>query len=179
MIESLLGKISRYEIITNLIPGALLAFILERIGFSIFAESAFINVLICYYVGLINNRFSSLCVEEPLKRWRLIQWRDYDKYNRAKKDRPFIATLQETANQYRSFTSVFILSILAIGYHSVQNLWYFAAEYGNIFIIVLLFFLFFFSYRKQVNEYVVKSIDEAVNDKDTSSDSACPKINKL
>lgn len=163
LVDTLLGKISRYEVATNLIPGTLLTLILRRIGFDFFIDSTFINLIICYYIGLINNRFSSLCVEGLMRRLNLIEWRDYNKYNKAKKERPFIATLQEIANQYRSFTAVFILSVLALGYYYIQSSCHFVAEYGYVFVIILVTLLFFFSYRKQVNDYVVKNIDEVVS----------------
>ena len=57
LFETIIGKISRYEIITNLIPGALLLFILSRIGFDILFDNVFLNIISSYYIGLVNNRF--------------------------------------------------------------------------------------------------------------------------
>lgn len=168
LFESIIGKISRYEIITNLIPGVLLLFILSRIGFDILFDNVFLNIILSYYIGLVNNRFSSLCVEGLMRKIKWVEWREYDKYNKAKAARPFIATLQETANQLRAFTAVFVLALFAVTYRSIQELCPIAKEYGYILILFLLFLLFIFSYRKQVNEYVVKNIDE-VNQPENSS----------
>ena len=160
LFETIIGKISRYEIITNLIPGVLLLFILSHIGFDIMFDSVFLNIISSYYIGLVNNRCSSLCVEGLMRKIKWVEWREYDKYNKAKSARPFIATLQETANQFRAFIAVFLLSLFAVAYRSIQVLCPIAKEYGYIVIIILLLLLFIFSYRKQVNEYVVKNIDE-------------------
>lgn len=168
LFETIIGKISRYEIITNLIPGALLLFILSRIGFDILFRNVFLNIVSSYYIGLINNRFSSLCVEGLMRKIKWLEWRDYDKYNKAKTERPFLATLQETANLFRAFTAVFVLALLAVAYHSIQSVWPYAQKYGYIVILSLLFLLFIFSYRKQVNDYVVKNIDEVNLPEDSS-----------
>lgn len=160
LFETVIGKISRYEIITNFIPGALLLFILTQIGFDILLGNVFLNIISSYYIGLVNNRFSSLCIEGLMRRHKWIEWRDYDKYNKAITARPFIATLQETANQFRAITAVFVLALLAIVYRLLQTISPLIKEYGYVIVILLLFLLFFFSYRKQVNDYVVKNIDE-------------------
>ena len=160
LFETIIGKISRYEIITNLIPGVLLLFILSHIGFGIMFNNVFLNIISSYYIGLVNNRFSSLCVEGLMRKIKWVEWREYDKYNKAKSARPFIATLQETANQFRAFIAVFLLSLFSVAYRSIQALCPIAKEYGYIVIIILILLLFIFSYRKQVNEYVVKNIDE-------------------
>lgn len=168
LFETIIGKISRYEIITNLIPGTLLLFILSLIGFDILFDNVVLNIISSYYVGLVNNRFSSLCIEGVMRKFKWVEWRDYNKYNKAKAARPFIATLQETANQFRAFTSMFVLALLSVAYHSIQSVWPLAQKYGYIVILFLLFLLFIFSYRKQVNDYVVKNIDEVNQPEDSS-----------
>ena len=168
LFETIIGKISRYEIITNLIPGTLLLFILALIGFDILFDNVVLNIISSYYVGLVNNRFSSLYVESIMRKLKWLEWRDYDKYNKAKAARPFIATLQETANQFRAFTAVFLLALLAVAYHFIQSVWPFAQKYGYIVILFLLFLLFLFSYMKQVNDYVVLNIDEVNLPEDSS-----------
>ena len=86
LFETIIGKISRYEIITNLIPGTLLLFILSLIGFDILFDNVVLNIISSYYVGLVNNRFSSLCIEGVMRKFKWVEWRDYNKYNKAKAD---------------------------------------------------------------------------------------------
>lgn len=165
IISKISEKISRYEIINNLIPGTALCFILSYIGYPILDYSAGVCVMICYLVGLINSRFSSLIIEWLCRKTKLIKWRDYSLYNSAKKERPFVGTLQEIANMYRSFVSVSLISLIAYVIQRILPQCVFLQNNGIWILIVLLLVLFFFSYRKQVNEYVVKNIDEVENDK--------------
>lgn len=164
IITDILKKISRYEIINNLIPGFVLYVILNLIGIiSLEEKEILIKFLVCYILGIINCRFSSLVVEELSRFTKFVQWRDYSKYNKAKKERPFVATLQESANMYRSFASVFLLSLFSVFYKFVCDKCEWINNNGYWIILVLLFLLFLFSYRKQVNDYVVKNIDEVNN----------------
>lgn len=160
----LLSKFSKYEILNNLIPGVALSFILSKIGYNVWGEDFVANIVVSYFVGMICSRFSSLCIEEPFKKWGWIKWREYDQYNKAKSQRPFIALLQENANMYRSLAGAFVLSLFAVGYSKIR--------YSNVclhdieipVLLLLLALLFIFSYRKQINDYVVKNIDEVNND---------------
>lgn len=161
IITDISKKISRYEIINNLIPGFVLFVILRVIGFKVLEiDTIWLQVVVCYILGLVNSRFSSLVVEELARKTKFVKWRDYKKYNKAKKSRPFIATLQENANMYRSFASLFLLSLLAILYKVLCGFCPWIKVNGYWIVLVLLFCLYIFSYRKQVNDYVVKNIDE-------------------
>ena len=160
IISKISEKISRYEIINNLIPGTALCFILSYIGYPILDYSAGVCVMICYLVGLINSRFSSLVIEWLCRKTKLIKWRNYSLYNSAKKERSFVGTLQENANMYRAFVSVFFVSLIAYGIQKLLPYCTFLQNYGLWILLSLMFLLFLLSYRKQVNEYVVKNIDE-------------------
>ena len=163
IISKISEKISRYEILNNLIPGTALCFILSYIGYPILDYSAGVCVMICYLVGLINSRFSSLVIEWLCRKTKLIKWRNYSLYNSAKKERPFVGTLQEIANVYRAFVSVFFVSLIAYGIQKLLPNCTFLQDYGLWILLSLMFLLFLLSYRKQVNEYVIKHIDEVQN----------------
>ena len=166
-ISKMIERISRYEIINNLIPGTALCFILSHLGYPILNYNAGISVVICYLVGLINSRFSSLIVEGICRKVNIVQWRKYELYIAAKAKRPFIETLQENANMYRAFVSVFFISLIAYVIQRIMPKCVFLQNNGIWILIVVLLVLFLFSYRKQVNEYVVKNIDEVKNDKES------------
>lgn len=159
-LTKLLGKLSKYEILNNLIPGAVMCYLLSYIGYQVWLEGWFMNVVTAYVVGLICSRFSSLCIEWLFRKCKFIQWREYHLYNKAKKQRPFIAILQENANMYRTFTSVFLLALAAAGYKELEGCWTFLMTIKPYLLTVSLFLLYAFSYCKQVNDYVVKNIDE-------------------
>lgn len=166
IISDLSKKISRYEIMTNLIPGFVMYAIFTRLGYEIsFGSEIWLQICVCYILGLINGRFSSLVIEGVCRTCKFVKWRGYDLYNNAKTERPFIAALQESANMYRSFASLFLLALLAVFYKWMCCNCSWICDNGYWIVLILLFFLFLFSYRKQVNEYVVKNIDEVINAK--------------
>lgn len=157
------SKFSKYELINNLIPGVAMSYILSAIGYQVIGGNWTINIVVAYFIGMICSRFSSLCIEEPFKKLKWIKWREYEEYNKAKKERPFVALLQENANMYRCIAGVFILSLFALGYYRLRILWAWL-EYIEIPILLfLLALLYIFSYIKQINDYVVKHIDEVNN----------------
>lgn len=162
-LTKLLEKISHYEILNNLIPGSALCFILSYIGYPILNYNVWACIVICYLVGIVNSRFSSVVIELICRKTHFIQWRDYELYNKAKKERPFIATLLGNANMFRAFTSVFLISLCAYGLMRLSTKWIWLAQNGIWMLLVTLLVLFAFSYRKQINEYVVKNIDEVNN----------------
>lgn len=159
-LTKILEKISKYEIVNNLIPGTALCFILSYIGYPILDYNFGICLIICYLVGIINGRFSSVVIETICKKTKFVQWKDYTLYNNAKKVRPFVETLQENANMYRSFASVFLISLIAYIVQKNLSECDFLKNHGLWILMLLLVILYMFSYRKQINDYVVKNIDE-------------------
>lgn len=85
IISSLIKSLSRYEFINNLIPGVLLCYILKHIGYDFIGNNWFTNLIVGYYAGLINSRFSSLIIEEICRKLSFIEWRDYDSLSFPKK----------------------------------------------------------------------------------------------
>lgn len=166
IITDISKKISRYEIINNLIPGFVLFVLLKQLGFQqLNIEETWLQIVVCYILGLINSRFSSLIVEGLSRKLKFIEWRDYAKFNETKAKRPFVATLQESANMYRAFASLFLLSLLAVLSKLICCNCPWMQNNGYWIVLILLFLLYIFSYRKQVNDYVVKNIDEVMDGK--------------
>lgn len=162
--NSIVKGLSRYEILNNLIPGALLCYILGLLGYYHVEGNVIVHFFAFYIVGVINSRVSSLVIEEIYKKIRIIKWKPYSSYNKAKQSRPFIATLQETANMYRSFTSVFFISLLAVLYKEVCEKYTWLDNNGYWIVLILIFVIYTLSYRKQVNKYVIKNIEEVENE---------------
>lgn len=160
-----LSKFSKYELLNNLIPGVAMSYILSSIGYKVWGENWVVNIVAAYFIGMICSRFSSLCIEEPFKKWKWIEWREYEEYNKAKNARPFVALLLGNANMYRCFAAVFFLSTLAYIYFQLRTMWAWLNYIEMPVLLLLLATLYVFSYRKQINDYVVKHIDE-VNSKE-------------
>lgn len=161
----LFSKFSKYEILNHLIPGVVLCYMLRTIGYPIWGGDWTANIIVAYFVGMVCSRFSSLCIEEPFKKFKWIEWREYEKYNKAKTERPFIALLQENANMYRSLAGAFVIALVAIGYYKLRLLCPFFIKVELPVLVLLLALLYIFSYRKQINDYVVKNIDEVNKEK--------------
>lgn len=167
IVTSFIKTISRYEFLNNLIPGIILCHILKYVGYDFITNNWLADFVIYYFAGLVNGRVSSLIIEYLCKKTSFIEWRDYSRYNRAKNKRPFIATMQEIANMYRSMASIVMIALLVLLYKAIANhcVWFNDNDYWIG--LILLFILFLFSYRKQVNNYVVMNIDEVENESDT------------
>ena len=168
-ISKLSEKISHYEFLVNLIPGSALCFILSYIGYPILDYNMVVCIAICYLVGLINGRFASLVIEGLCRITKFIKWKEYEFYIAAKEKRPYIEKMQEEANMFRSFVSVFFVSIIAYGVKQILPLCDFLQQNGFCILMALLFLLFLFSYRKQTNKYVVKNIDEELGNVDKNN----------
>ena len=167
IIDILIKSFSRYELLNNLIPGIILCFILKCIGYEITDDDWFINIVLYYFVGLVNGRISSLVLEPLCKTISLVKWRSYSSYNKAKNKRPNIVTLQEIANMYRSLASVFVIALCALLYKHISN-HYICLDDNDYWIIwLVLLALFLFSYRKQVS-YIIKIIDEVEKEEKTT-----------
>lgn len=151
-------KLTKYEILTNLVPGTVLCYILNYIGFSLLSADWWFNVVLFYIVGLANSRFSSIVIEWICRKLKIVESRKYEQYNKVKESKPFVATLQETANMYRSLSSVFILATLAKLYKVVSGEWYWLDIVLPWVVLLGLVALFLLSYRKQV-KYIIKQID--------------------
>lgn len=157
--DILIKTLSRYEMLNNLIPGIILCFILKCIGYEITDDDWLINIVLYYFVGLVNGRISSVFLEPLCKKISLVEWRSYKSYNKAKNKCPNIVTMQEITNMYRSLASVFMVALCALLYKHISNhcIWLDDNSYWIIWFLLLALFLV--SYRKQVS-YIIKIIDE-------------------
>ena len=119
------------------------------------------------------SRIGSIFIEEALKKLKIkkepyIVFADYKQYCAASEAKPFIATLSEVNNTYRTMVAV-LLTLTAIYLYDVfifdfiTNL----APVGHKVVIIslglLLALLFVKSYKKQT-DYVKKQVEKYAND---------------
>ena len=92
VVTKLLDKISAYQVVNYIIPGSVLCVLLKHmVGYDIIAFSMIENVIICYFVGLVNSRLGSLILRPILKKCRLVKDAPYDDFVRVEKyDAKFI-----------------------------------------------------------------------------------------
>lgn len=154
-----LDKLSSYDILNNIVPGAAYVFLTKTFGVVAIDTSSIISDLIVFYfIGMVISRFGSIFVEPILLLTRVITHSDYREFIIASAADPKIQTLVESNNQYRSYISLSILIILsylasvAISAYDIQK--------STIALIasLLLLALFALSYRKQT-AYIRKRID--------------------
>ena len=154
--EKLLEKLAEYELLNNLLPGALFCILFEwHFHIHLQEYNAFVEILIFYSVGMIIGRFGSLIVE-PMCKWRnFIQFADYSSYIKASEKDPTIKILSEKNNMYRSFASMFVLCLTLLVPELLLK-WATTKFFPmQIFLEVigasLVGCLFFYSYKKQTD----------------------------
>ncbi|WP_297204880.1 hypothetical protein [uncultured Brachyspira sp.] len=161
--DKFLDKITSYNLLNNILPGAVTYYILKMLthlnipDFSILGE-----IFIYYFIGLLCSRIGSLIIEPICKTFKFVVYADYSDYSKAEEKDSKINILLEVNNMYRTFSASFFILILIsvvniLKFHkiSLNNLYL----YGFIFVC---FILFLFSYRKQTS-YIVKKVKQNIN----------------
>lgn len=150
-IKAILEKISSYNILTNIIPGAVLCVVLRfLVGYDVFTgQNWFVLGVIFYIIGVINNRFGSLVIGPFLKWIHFVNPCPYKDYIKAENTDAKVAVLNTENNVFRSYVAVFTLSLITLFYKTVLSRWGFLSDNINVVILLLLVILFAFSYRKQ------------------------------
>jgi len=157
--EELLDKISSYNLFNYLLPGILFAIIAkEFISFPLIQENIIIGAFLYYFIGLVISRFGSLVIEPFLKRISFLKFAPYSDFVLASKKDPKIETLSEVNNMYRTFISTFALLLLLKILISIESKFSILKEYDMYILIVMLLFMFLYSYRKQT-KYITDRIN--------------------
>lgn len=155
-LKDLISRLSSYNLFTNLLPGILfVALLKEFTDFNLIFEPALLGLFLYYFIGIVINRIGSLVVEPILRKTKFLTFIDCQKFVKASKMDEKIEILSENNNMCRSLVSLCVLLLLAIGYEWLMSKCTFIDTHSNVILIVLLFFIFLFSYRKQT-KYVVK-----------------------
>ena len=158
-LAAFLGRISNYNLLNNLIPGAILSVLLKYlVGYDFMNIGTLELLVVFYFVGMVNGRIGSLIVEWILKKIHFVTFRDHKFFVAAEQKDKKIVSLSETNNMYRSMISVAFTAIFAKLYHVGVDLQW---DWGNIsewVVLVAMLILFACAYRKQTN-YIVSRID--------------------
>jgi hypothetical protein len=155
-LKDLISKLSSYNLFTNLLPGILfVALLKEFTSFNLIFDPLFLGLFLYYFIGIVINRIGSLVVEPILIKIKFLTFIDYPKFVKASKMDAKIEILSENNNMCRSLVALCITLLLAIGYEWLMNKCTFIHTHSNVILIVSLFVIFLFSYRKQT-KYVVK-----------------------
>lgn len=156
---ALFGKISNYNILNNLIPGAILCVVFKYlVGYDFMNVGTLELIVIFYFAGMINSRIGSLILEPILKKIKWVTFRDHHYFVEAEQKDKKINSLVEVNNIYRSMISIAFTSLIVkLYYVGVEQQW----DFGNVsewILLVALLLLFAFAYKKQT-KYIVSRID--------------------
>lgn len=150
VVTKLLDKISAYQVVNYIIPGSVLCVLLKHmVGYDIIAFSMIENVIICYFVGLVNSRLGSLILRPILKKCRLVKDAPYDDFVSVEKYDAKLTMLSDINNVFRSFASVMLVSLIAYGIKHIEIIEKYIITNFNWIAILFLLILFVFSIRKQ------------------------------
>jgi hypothetical protein len=157
--NDILAKISSYNIFNNLVPGAVLAFLLASFQvYTIDTKSVVTDLLIFYFMGLVVSRVGSLVVEPVFKWTGFVKYADYKDYLAASAKDAKIAILLEENNQYRTFVGlILIVAVVVVGKQSISHFGV-PKDWVYVSITAALLILFAFSYRKQTS-YIRRRIE--------------------
>lgn len=156
--KDIINKLSSYNLFNYLLPGILFAFLAEKTThYSFIQQDILIGIFLYYFIGLVVSRIGSLVIEPLLRNLKFLKFADYKDFVIASKKDEKIEILSEQNNSYRTICSLFFLQILLKIFEISQNWFPALKKWDYIILLVLLFFLFLFSYRKQTN-YISKRI---------------------
>lgn len=153
-----LGKISSYNLFNYLFSGVLfVALSAAFTSYSFVQEDLVFGVFVYYFIGLVISRIGSLVIEPMLKFLSFVKFTSYSDFVTASKKDPSLDTLSEVNNMYRTLTSVCLGVIFLMLYSILKTklVWVQGIEIYTM--LVVLFVIFLFAYRKQTN-YITKRI---------------------
>ena len=159
--EEILKRLSSYNIFNYLLPGTLFAFVGDQIiSFKLIQDDILIALFLYYFFGLVISRIGSFVIGPVLRRTRFVNFAKYEDYiDAANKDKT-IEVLSEMNNMYRTLCALVLCLIIVYLYDGASEAVPELVSFSPHIILVSLFLLFLFSYRKQTG-FVVKRVNHA------------------
>lgn len=157
--QEILQKISSYNIFNYLLPGTIFAFATEAFtDITVVQSDLLIGLFLYYFIGLVISRVGSLIVGEVLKYFGFIRFSDYKDYVLAASTDETLPALSEVNNTLRTMCSLFLFIPAIIAYEKLAQSYPTFAQIAPYVILILIFVLFLFSYRKQTR-YIRKRVN--------------------
>ena len=163
--ENLLNKISSYNILNNLIPGAVFVYFWSALNIGTLPSCNIIErVILYYFCGLIVSRVGSLVIERFFQKVNLVSYAPKSEYIEATKHDHLIKTLLESNNMYRTFTGLFLVLAIVKAYMVIASYFHISHEISAWIVLIGLFFLFAGSFCKQT-KHIRSRIEAALEEK--------------
>ncbi len=158
-LAAFLGRISSYNLLNNLIPGAIFCVLLKSfVGYDLISVGIIELLIVFYFSGMVIGRIGSLIIEPVLRAVKVIDDRDHKLYVAAEQIDQKISSISETNTMYRSIVATTFTVLIVKLYRSIIELQW---EFGDALewlLLISLTVLFVFAYRKQTY-YLVSRID--------------------
>lgn len=151
VLKILADKLSQYNFLTNILPGTVLCLLLKYlVGWDIIPSDYYQAGIIFYFAGMVSSRVGSIIIEPVLKKTKFIRFAPYPNFvNAEKKDEKLIVLSQEN-NVFRSYMSVAFISLIVYAFKYIHKLKVCTMNVDlKLILLLALFLLFLFSYRKQ------------------------------
>lgn len=164
------GK-SQYNVITNLLPGALICISLKRLAeIDLMAGEYLQDFCVCFFAGIVNNCLASVLVEWVCKKCKIVEFASYCDYLEAEKIDNKLQILSAENNAYRNYISMFIIVLFAsLLKDSFANP---AHEYvWKVVLLILLVILFVLAYRKRT-KYIKDRVEKVKVQQDATVEHA-------
>lgn len=162
--EKFLEKISRYHLLTNLIPGVLFLYLVNLLGiFRLDMMDVLMDLFVGYFAGMVLSRIGSVVIEPWYQKWKIVKYAPYPEFLKAEQSDPKISELLSDNNMYRTFIAMFMVLLLLYTGHiipQVDELMH--TQWAILILLVLLLALFIFAFRKQTS-YIRKRVKKANN----------------
>lgn len=168
ILKLVIDKLSQYNFLTNILPGTVLCIILKYlVGYDLIPDDYYQAGIVFYFVGMVNSRVGSLVIEPILKAISWVKFAPYSEFLRAEKEDAKLTILSQENNVFRSYISLMFISILGYIYKNCSLDLRLSLNNESLVLIVILFVLFLFAYKKQTS-FVRKRVENIIKNKSQS-----------
>ena len=164
--DKFIEKLSRYHLLTNLIPGILFLYLLDILGIYSIDLNEWLNALCMgYFAGMVISRVSSIVIEPWFRKWKIVKYAPYPDFLKAEKEDTKLSELLADNNMYRTFVAMLmLLALLEVGHLIPVVDDFLHSSWAAIVMITLLLLLYVLAYRKQTN-YIRERVGKLTKDK--------------
>lgn len=168
ILKLVIDKLSQYNFLTNILPGTVMCVILKYlVGYDLIPDDYYQAGIVFYFVGMVNSRVGSLVIEPILKAISWVKFAPYSEFLRAEKEDAKLTILSQENNVFRSYISLMFISILGYIYKICSLDLRLSLNNESLVLIVILFVLFLFAYKKQTS-FVRKRVENFIKNKSQS-----------
>lgn len=161
--DKFLDKLSSYNLLNNVFPGAISCFLINVFwGKNIAGSNIVESIFIYYFVGMVVSRMGSIIVEPFCKKCQLVRFADYSQYITASKKDGKLEILSETNNIFRTMLTMCLFLLIGKIYFYIGLKVEAIKNIEKELLLIVLAVLFACSYRKQT-KYIKDRVEKNLN----------------